>query len=246
MKPKSGIYIILNLQSGRHYVGSASLMTSRFSAHRSYLRKGRHANCKLQRAWDKYGAESFRFDVVERVADIKLLAEREQFWMDQTLPFYNILRTARSNRGYKMSEATIKKMSESQKIRYANLSDEEKASRAEKQSISMTGRVQSEVTRERRRQAMLGRTFEDESREKMAEYANNRPQEHRDKIGAARAKSYIVTSPDGVRSEITNLSAFCRQMDLSQAHMSAISLGKRNHHRGWKCEPNTADTVHVM
>lgn len=106
---KSGIYAILQLSTGRHYIGSAKSLSGRWGKHLSDLRKNRHHNSKLQNAWNKYGESDFRFDVIER-CEVDFLVEREQFFIDSTLPYFNLLRRARSALGSKHTDAAIAKM----------------------------------------------------------------------------------------------------------------------------------------
>lgn len=107
----SVIYCILNLENGKHYVGSAVNFLKRRKVHCHLLRKGTHRNPKLQNAWRKYGESAFRFDILERVDDIAKLIEREQFWLDQTIPFYNIARIASSPLGTKRTKEQRERMS---------------------------------------------------------------------------------------------------------------------------------------
>lgn len=64
----AGIYKIRNLANGKFYVGSSVDTRVRFQTHRRQLRKGTHHCRPLQYAWDKYGEDCFKFEVVERVA----------------------------------------------------------------------------------------------------------------------------------------------------------------------------------
>jgi len=45
------------------------------------LNGNKHHNTYLQRAWNKYGAQAFTFEVIEE-CPIEKLAEREQYWHD--------------------------------------------------------------------------------------------------------------------------------------------------------------------
>lgn len=47
-------------------------------------------------------------------------------------------------------------------------------------------------------------------------------------------KKYIITPPHGDGFEIENLAKFCKENNLSDAHMSSTSTGKRKHHKRWK------------
>jgi len=75
------IYKIRNLFNGKFYVGSAQDTRTRFRQHRRLLRKGTH-HCKhLQNAWNKYGEELFKFEVVERVGSVEGLEAAEDAWL---------------------------------------------------------------------------------------------------------------------------------------------------------------------
>lgn len=100
----SGIYMILNLQNGNRYIGSAVNLDSRLATHRRQLTMKTHPNRYLQSAWDKYGAEAFSFTPVEAVRDLKNLIAREQFWIDAEKPGYNLAPIAGSCLGVKHSD----------------------------------------------------------------------------------------------------------------------------------------------
>lgn len=55
-----GIYKIVNAQTGLVYVGqTGQSFERRFWLHQWKLKRGVHDNIHLQRAWDKYGEDSF-------------------------------------------------------------------------------------------------------------------------------------------------------------------------------------------
>lgn len=96
---KSGIYKITNTTNGKFYIGSSTDIARRFNEHRSRLTGANHGNPILQRAWDKYGTDSFTFEVIEECTnDQQLLLEREQHYLDLLKPYlevgYNIQRLA--------------------------------------------------------------------------------------------------------------------------------------------------------
>jgi group I intron endonuclease len=75
------IYKIRNLLNGKFYVGSAQDTRTRFRQHRRLLRKGTH-HCKhLQNAWNKYGEELFKFEVIEHVGSVEGLEAAEDAWL---------------------------------------------------------------------------------------------------------------------------------------------------------------------
>ena len=116
---KAGIYRIINSSNGKCYVGSSIDINRRRLEHFSALSHNRHVNNHLQNAYNKYGKDSFIFEVIENLEitdNIKEdLLEREQFWIDNLRPEYNILLVAGSNLGYHHTEETKQKISNSTK-----------------------------------------------------------------------------------------------------------------------------------
>lgn len=104
---ESGIYTITNTVSQKRYVGQAVDIRKRWRNHRSSLERGLHSNIHLQRAWLRYGSEAFVFEVVEVVADPGHLDAKEQRWMDDLRPEYNIAPQAGSTRGLRAKPETI-------------------------------------------------------------------------------------------------------------------------------------------
>lgn len=105
----SGIYQIRNLVNGKRYIGSAVCIRKRWAEHRSDLRSGRHHSVALQRAWIRYGENSFEFLVVENCRKHELI-RREQVHIDARSE-YNICKKAGSSLGVKHSAETRAKMS---------------------------------------------------------------------------------------------------------------------------------------
>ena len=109
LRSKSGIYQILNKVNGKCYIGSAVDPKQRFHMHRSQLRRDTHHSIVLQRAWKKYGEANFEFLLLEE-CEISKLIEREQHYIDQFRPVYNISKVAGSCLGVKFSkESSLKK-----------------------------------------------------------------------------------------------------------------------------------------
>ena len=50
------------------------------------------------------------------------------------------------------------------------------------------------------------------------------------------SKKYKITSPTGEVFEIKGLNKFCKENNLESTLMSHVAVGKRKHHKGWKCE----------
>lgn len=121
---RSGIYRFTNIQNNKIYIGSAKNLRKRFTQHLSNLRLNKHHSQHLQNAWNKYGEDNFKYDIIEFVEDISILLIREQYYLD-TLLFaqeyirkesnkfielgYNINPFAQNRLGTRQSKDSIKK-----------------------------------------------------------------------------------------------------------------------------------------
>jgi len=114
---KSGIYIILNYNNNKIYVGSASDLKHRRSTHFSLLRRNKHYNKHLQFSYNKYTKENFQFVIIE-YCDKDSLIQREQYYIDTLNPQYNIRHIADSNLGCKMPDSMRKAVSIRNKLLY--------------------------------------------------------------------------------------------------------------------------------
>lgn len=116
---EAGVYLISNNVNGKCYVGSTIHLSRRRLEHFSSLANNKHPNAHLQNAYNKYGKDAFEFEVLE-VIEIndgikEALLKREQFWIDNLKPEYNILPVAGSSLGYRHTEETKRKISETTK-----------------------------------------------------------------------------------------------------------------------------------
>lgn len=152
---KAGIYRIINSSNGKCYVGSSIDINRRRLEHFSALLHNRHVNNHLQNAYNKYGKDSFIFEVIENLEitdNIKEdLLEREQFWIDNLRPEYNILLVAGSTLGYHHTEETKQKISK-----------------------TTTGVKKSKEHAKHISEGQRGRTLTKEHKEKLSQSAKNR------------------------------------------------------------------------
>jgi hypothetical protein len=148
----SGVYRIRNTINDKSYIGSAVNLYNRARKHRHELIQNKHGSPVLQNSWNKYGGDSFVFEILEIVNDRKDLILREQFYLDSENPEYNIRKIASSNLGLKASEETRKKMRE------AKLGEK----------APWYGKKLSESAKELNRQAHTGKKASEETRAKMS------------------------------------------------------------------------------
>ena len=62
---KSGVYEIVNTETGMKYIGSSVNLKQREYSHIYALRKGTHYNTYLQNSFNKYGESVFEFNIIE-------------------------------------------------------------------------------------------------------------------------------------------------------------------------------------
>lgn len=155
-----GIYKIRNTINGKIYVGSSKELLSRWRHHVNSLKRGDHHSRHLQRAWDKYGEHSFKFEIIEYTEE-SMLVEREQYYLDTLNPCdrhigYNVAPTAESPLGITRTEETKRKLREINLGKKLSEDTKKKIGAGLKNSQKWLDSKQSPEYREKLRQANLG------------------------------------------------------------------------------------------
>lgn len=120
---KSGIYCIENIMNHKKYIGQSIDVEERWRKHVSELKHGYHHNDYLQKSWNKYGENNFKFYILE-YCSVNILYNREIYWIN----FYNTinrdngynLKSGGQNGGSILSEYSKEKLRESIKNSYNN------------------------------------------------------------------------------------------------------------------------------
>ena len=115
-KNKAGIYQLINKITGDFYIGQSSNLSARFVKYYSlsYLNSN---NFIISRALLKYGYSNFSIKILE-YCDKSVLLKREQYYLDELNPIYNILKKAGSSLGFKHSAESNLKKSQALKGKY--------------------------------------------------------------------------------------------------------------------------------
>lgn len=106
----SGIYQIRNLANNHFYIGSSVNLRKRKQHHFNNLKRRTHKNHYLQNAYNKYGEDQFVFEILEYCEKSETLT-REQWYLDNYRPEYNISPTAENNFGTTRTEEMKAKIS---------------------------------------------------------------------------------------------------------------------------------------
>lgn len=249
----AGIYLITCMANGRTYVGSSQNIYERLREHLGDLINNKHNNSHLQNAWNKYGALTFQSITLELCVKSQLL-EREAYWFkqyhvgDKSKSFNIAIDPASPTRGRKHSPETIIKMKAAAKGRVLSEQTKRKISEVQigkrlsdehKKNIGLSGigKVMSEESKRKISIANKGKKRSDEARARMSAGGKGKilSSEHIQNRTNAQAKTYSVTSPEGVEMIIKNLNKFCRENGLGSAAMCDVASGRHPSHKGWKC-----------
>lgn len=158
---KTGIYTITNIVNNKIYVGSTVVkFSTRKSQHLSKLRNNTHANRYLQYSFNKYGEDTFKFEVLEECSKEFCLSQ-EQYWI-------NMLNVCNRKHGYNInptsSNCAGRKLSDEHKnkIRIKNIGRKRSKESIEKMKKAKKGIVFSEIQRKNMSLAQLGRKLSSE------------------------------------------------------------------------------------
>jgi len=110
MKNISVIYQIISKINNNIYIGSAVNYGHRINMHLRELRLNKHGNLKLQNHVNKYGIENLQFSILESVMFREDLIKREQYYIDNLKPEFNICMVAGSRLNSKWTEISKEKM----------------------------------------------------------------------------------------------------------------------------------------
>ena len=111
------IYKITNIKNGKLYFGQTKNFKVRKYTHLNALKRNAHHNPHLQSAFNKYGVEAFKFEIIEKCS-IDTVDEREIYYIDKfnTLDNkYGYNYQSGGNLNKIISKETRKKLSESKK-----------------------------------------------------------------------------------------------------------------------------------
>lgn len=181
MNDAFGIYCIQNKVNGKRYIGSTAAMgfRRRWNVHRQALRMNKHHSPRLQSSWNKYGAESFDWMILQLCSPEECLRE-EQKWIDKfdsanSEHGYNINSKADSSLGTKRSEETKARIG-AMKIGF-------------KHSVE---------TKDRMSKVKRGKVFSEEHKQRISDALRGRRQTQQHSVASATSRRGLKQKPEVV------------------------------------------------
>ena len=144
-----------------------------------------------------------------------------------------------ANTGKICSLKTRKKLSSALMGNKNNLGRKMSIKTKQKISEANTGKIRSDEIRKKMSEWLVGKKLSKEHRQKISHANIGRVVKEctRIKIGAGNAKNtYKILKPNDEIEIIKNISRYCRENNLCVSSMVAVSKGRRNHHKGYRCE----------
>lgn len=227
---QSGIYKITCLPTGKLYVGSAAIFRKRRDRHWQHLREKKHDNLHLQRAWEKYGPDAFKFEVLEVIEDRALMLGREQHWIDALNTYadgFNMMPALR-NEGYTITltpESRLRR-SESMKRRIAEPGYQQMLADARRKRYRDDPAAREQFI-QKIRASHTGKTMSAEVKANMSTSKNRR------KI------TVVVMTPNGEIIEYLGRITFCKEhfpdsWASAQGGFNLVLQGKAKGYKGYR------------
>jgi group I intron endonuclease len=186
------------------YVGSTSKgFVYRKNQHLCDLRRGKHANKRIQHYFNKYGEESISFEILCIVDKKEDLLQWEQYYIDLLNPWFNLCKTAGSWKGRKLTAESKEKLKTAR-----NKRPPPSAETLKKMSQSMKGKGK-------------GRKATEEQKQKMreAQTGKKHTEKHKQKISQS-LKGHITT--EETKKKISKAQKGIPKKPLSDKHKEAI------------------------
>jgi len=208
------------------------------------IRKKQHSSngFLLHNAIRKYGIDAFEWEVIDDTCQSKEeLDEMEYHYIKQYHSHiseygYNMTWGGDGIHGYKHTEKSKKKMSESLKGR---LSGKNNPMYGKIGKLHPNfGKKLSKETKKKLSESLKGKKHTKKTRKKMSESHKGKNNINYGKTGDKHhsSKTYEITFPNGKKRIITGIKEFCRKNNLTPQSMCAVAKGKNKHHKGFKCK----------
>jgi group I intron endonuclease len=228
-----GIYRVVNLTTGKKYIGSTYDFKKRNREHFTLLKGNRHPNTHLQYSFNKYGESNFRFEILAKCPKEYLL-KLEQWFIDSQNPEYNIAKyTLSPMLGRKMSKESRELIGLAHRGKVVSKETREKLSKTKlAQKIKLSPETIKKLVK-----ARIERGTSVKTREKLS-IANKGKKPHINTILAIKkslsrpVRQYTLDNE--LIQEWESISEACRQLNLDTSRISLCCRGKAKTTGGFK------------
>ena len=259
---KSGIYKLTNTANNRFYIGSCREFKERWKQHAKGLEQGKHTNTFLLNDFNKCGANSFVFEVLELMdgASKEERLAKEQFYLDQLYDnqcqCYNIRKEAVSREGCKDSnpEAARKRRSDASKKLMEDPVYKQQAIDNMRKSWDgnhspMLGRLHSTNTKQRMSLAQSGKPKSVETKQRMSaaqklvDRSTRKPTVHTDETkhkmslsNWQRKKVLVTCIATGESTTFDTITEARQSLNLSKAPVERVLRGDQTQTKGYSIQ----------
>ncbi len=222
----AGIYQIVNLLTGKVYIGSSINIDERWRLHRKQLKRGNHHSYKLQ--WAFNDGSQFNWEILETVevsTDRECLLLLEQIYLDYYRPFYNVNDNVFGCLNLKdRSKEWIVCDPDGQEVTIRSLS-----AYCENRNLSAPNMIKVANGKIGQHKGYKCRRPED----LIYRFVPNVYHSGREKAGKLLARAYIITHPDGREENIIGLNAFCKVHGLNRDTMRH-AMARKGTYKGFR------------
>jgi group I intron endonuclease len=235
----SGIYKIINNESGKIYIGSAIDLKRRKREHFSRLLNKIHENRYLQRAYNKYGKDKFEFIVIEKVDAVNLI-NTEQIYLDkfQSYDFkvgYNLAKIAGSSLGLKRTPEQVNNLLKARNVKpffVYNLNGDCLGEFLNKTHASIFIGIKPSSANiieclNWKKKTLNGKFC-------IYKHEINRLKERIEFCAVRRGRPFIIYNNTGVHQKFYNQTECARVYCISNKNISACLKGSKKTHKGYK------------
>lgn len=243
----SGIYRIINIVTGKMYIGQSLDVKNRIRVHRYQLKKGNHGNDFLSRSYNIHGASNFIYEILYTIEDktkeqaIHILNEKEEYFINKYNSFVNGYNLTSGGGNKIFSEESIAKMSAS------HIGQTQSLKCRQMSSERMKNRIVSDETKRRLSVALAGKKHSTESKQKMSiskmgtdnnRYGTHHTEETKRKIGCAQLgeknHNFSKETPESVKQKCRDSyhGSQCHLAKLDDKKVIAIKQALLDGHTG--------------
>lgn len=240
MIKQSGVYQIQSkIKPKRCYIGSGVNIVQRKSKHLRELKNNKHHSAKLQNHVNKYGIDDLDFSILEPCFPGGLIAKEQQY-LDNLNPYFNICKKAGSVLGIKRTKEEIAKGAAKRRGRIVSAETRKKMSEAKIGKVgNRLGSTVSDETKQKLREINIGKKHTEEEKKFQSERQKGK------KLSPATIAKIVAKTTGQKRTKEVRLkmSFAAKGRKLSEETKQRMSVAKK---KQYKEHPMSLKTKHKI